>query len=126
MHWYFVYIHPVNTIICPSRLVSPSFFFSPGFSRHKVVHHFSSRVGSRISILFSDVLSSFSVIYIFSTLSSMCVVPHHMCPGLIFLEAWQLPMSRMCSFPILSLRVHLHIRSILISFTSTRFLSRLV
>ena len=87
------------------------------------VQYFSNFVDMGLSVWFSVVLSSFSLVYLPSTLSSVCVrhlSSSHACTISIF-SRWSF-WKPMCSFLILSLRVTPHIhRSILISVTSIRF-----
>ena len=111
-------------------------FFSPAFSHHVIcsvagmtadlpfstspcpsprplsARYFSSLVGTRLSIVFSVALSSFSLVYLPSTLSSVCVL--HLSSShertsrssVTFLASFiTLVVLQMRSFPILSLRL---------------------
>ena len=94
------------------------------------VQYFSSLIGTRLCILFSVVLFSFSLVcsghfpqYVFFISLHHMPVPVQSSFGDLFEACASLVVPRMCSFLILSLHVTPHIHySILISFTQSIFL----
>ncbi len=70
----FFYFPPDFPVMQRRRIWLLIFLFHKALQCPSSAQYFSSLVGTRLSILFSVVLSSFSLIYPFSPLSSVCVL----------------------------------------------------